>query len=95
MHPSWIEQLQDVVRKYVSRSGGEVDLKRWVGAVDLTSHRVGFLLCNDIEVAARMISTEPTPVGGMAAKDKIKELVLYSISEECFAARQHLGITIG
>ena len=30
-----------------------------------------------------------------AFKDKIKELVLYSVSEEYFAVRQHLGLTIG
>ena len=28
-------------------------------------------------------------------KDKVKELVLYSISEEYFRARAHLGTTIG
>ena len=38
---------------------------------------------------------EPATVGGMSAKDKIKELVLYAISEEYFELRQHLGITIG
>jgi hypothetical protein len=33
-------------------------------------------------------------VGGLSTKDKIKELVLYSISEEYFELREHLGITI-
>ena len=53
------------------------------------------VLCNDLETAAKMVSTEPVPVGGMSAKDKIRELVLYSISEEYFTIRQHLGLNIG
>jgi hypothetical protein len=42
-----------------------------------------------------MVSAEPVTVGGPQVKDKIKELVLYSISEEYFAVRQQLGVTIG
>ena len=33
-------------------------------------------------------------LGGLTAKDKIKELVLYSISEEFFAVRAQRGLTI-
>ena len=64
-------------------------------AVDATSHRIGFVICGDLEVAARMVSMEPVVVGGPQVKDKIKELVLYSISEDYFAVRSHLGLTIG
>ena len=63
--------------------------------MDLTAHRAGFLIANDLALSARFIQMEPATVGGMSAKDKIKELVLYAISEEYFDLRQHLGITIG
>jgi hypothetical protein len=42
-----------------------------------------------------MVSSEPVVVGGPQVKDKIKELVLYSVSEDYFAVRHHLGLTIG
>jgi len=51
-------------------------------------------VCGDREVAARMVSAEPVTVGGPQVKDKIKELVLYSISEEFFAVRAQMGLTI-
>jgi hypothetical protein len=53
------------------------------------------VVSGDLEVAARMVSMEPVMVGGPQVKDKIKELVLYSISEDYFGVRSHLGLTIG
>ena len=73
----------------------EINLAKWGNAVDATAHRVGFIICGDLEVAARMVSVEPVVVGGPQVKDKVKELVLYSISEDYFKVRNHLGTTIG
>jgi hypothetical protein len=56
---------------------------------------VGFVLSGDLEVAARLVSAEPVVVGGPQVKDKVKELVLFSVSEEYFAVRKQLGLTIG
>jgi hypothetical protein len=94
VRPEWHEQLALVVQRFI-QTKGQIDLGKWSQAVDLTSHRTGFLICNDLALAARFIQMEPATVGGLSAKDKIRELVLYSISEEYFDLRQHLGITIG
>jgi golgin subfamily B member 1 len=91
---NWLEQLGIVVNRFL-QNAPEINLARWGNAVDLTSHRAGFIVAGDLDVAARMVSTEQVVVGGPTAKDKIKELVLYSISEDYFAIRQHLGLTIG
>ena len=72
----------------------EINLAKWGHAVDAVSHRAGFVVCGDLEVAARMVSAEPVVVGGPQVKDKIKELVLYSISEEFFTVRAQMGLTI-
>jgi tetratricopeptide (TPR) repeat protein len=89
-----LEQLARLVRDFMQKAP-EVDLSKWEHAVDATSYRVGFILCGDLEVAARMVSAEPVVVGGPQVKDKVKELVLYSVSESYFAVRQQLGLTIG
>ena len=52
------------------------------------------LIANDLTLSARFIQMEPATVGGLSAKDKIKELVLYSISPEYFELRHLLGLTI-
>ena len=93
MPPQVMEQLAAVVQRFV-QAAPEINLAKWGHAVDATSHRAGFVVCGDLEVAARMVSAEPAVVGGPQVKDKIKELVLYSISEEFFAVRQQMGLTI-
>jgi hypothetical protein len=94
VRPEWHEQLALVVQRFIATKG-QADLAKWGTAVDLTSHRAGFVVANDLALAARYIQMEPAVVGGLTAKDKIKELVLYSISEEYFELREHLGLTIG
>lgn len=94
LNPAVFEQLAAVVQRFI-QAAPQVDLAKWGHAVDATSHRAGFVVCGDLEVASRMVSAEPVTVGGPQVKDKIKELVLYSISEEYFAVRQQMGVTIG
>jgi tetratricopeptide (TPR) repeat protein len=93
MPPHAMEQLGMVVQKFI-QAAPEINLAKWGHAVDAVSHRAGFVVCGDLEVAARMVSSEPVVVGGPQVKDKIKELVLYSISEEFFAVRAQMGLTI-
>ncbi|MGE5186228.1 MAG: tetratricopeptide repeat protein, partial [Acidobacteriota bacterium] len=93
MPPHSMEQLAMVVQKFI-QAAPEINLAKWGHAVDAVSHRAGFVVCGDLEVAARMVSAEPVVVGGPQVKDKIKELVLYSISEEFFSVRAQMGLTI-
>ena len=61
----------------------------------LTATRVGYLICNDLEVAARLVQTEPVSIGVAEPKDKLRDLLLWSVSEEYFTVREHLGLLIG
>jgi len=92
--PQMAEQLSVVVQRFIS-SQGEADLTRWARAVDLTSTRAGFLMCNDLEVAARLVQGEQVAVGVAEPKDKVKDLLQWSVSDEYFTVREHLGLVIG
>jgi tetratricopeptide (TPR) repeat protein len=94
IQPQMLEQLGIVVNRFL-QAAPEINLTSWGNAVDATAHRVGFVISGDLEVAARMVSIEPVVVGGPQVKDKVKELVVYSISEDYFKVRNHLGTTIG
>ena len=88
------EQLAVVVQRFVT-SQAEADLTRWARAVDLTGTRTGFLMCNDLDVAARLVQGEPVAVGVAEPKDKLKDLLQWSVSDEYFTVREHLGLVIG
>jgi tetratricopeptide (TPR) repeat protein len=86
------EVLASTVSKLL-QSGGAVDLKKWVTAIDLTADRAGFLLAHDLQMATDVMrATEEA--SSVSPKERIKEVVLFSISEEYLALRQKLRITI-
>jgi len=92
--PQQMETLAEVVRRFFE-SKSEADLHKWATAVDHTSTRAGFLLCNDLEVAVQQILSEPIAVGSADPKDKVRDLIQWSVSEEYFELRSHLGLAIG
>lgn len=95
MNPAQTDGLRAVVRKFIEDRGGRADIKKWMQMVEVTAIRAGFLVCNDLEVARRMIQAIP-PEGpnDLPPKDKLKELVLFSVSENYFKLREALGIQI-
>ena len=92
--PQHMETLAEVVRRFFE-SKVEADLHKWAIAVDYTSTRAGFLLCNDLEVAVQQVLSEPIAVGSADPKDKVRDLIQWSVSEEYFELRGHLGLAIG
>jgi tetratricopeptide (TPR) repeat protein len=85
--------LDVLVQRYM-QAGLDMDVAKWGHAVDAASHRVGFALCGSLEIAARAIAAEPVVVGGPTVRDKVREVVLFSISEELFSIRSQMGLAI-
>jgi hypothetical protein len=94
MEPADLELLSTVKRRFVE-SGAKTDIKRWMQAIELTGCRAGLLMCNDLDIASRMIQGDPPGSAvDLTSKEKIKELVLFSVSEQYFRLREALGIQI-
>lgn len=94
MQPMQLEGLRMVVKKFLAE-GAKANIKRWVQTVEITAARSGLLLCGDLEIAKKILAAEPQQPGDLPPQDKLKELILFSISEQYFALRQALGIAIG
>ncbi|MEZ4254354.1 MAG: hypothetical protein R3A78_01355 [Polyangiales bacterium] len=92
--PAQLDPLRTIAKEFV-KAEPNADVKRWIQAVELTACRTGFLFCNDLMIAAQMIQSLPpeTPVD-LPPKEKIKELVLFSVSEQYFRLREFLGLRI-
>jgi hypothetical protein len=56
--------------------------------------RAGLLVCGELAAAARMASTEPAHPGGLRPADKVRDLIVYSVSPTYFAARRHLSLQV-
>jgi hypothetical protein len=94
LNAAQIDALRSLGKRFLD-AGARTDIKRWLQCVELTACRAGFLVCNDLETSARMIQAlgAAGPVD-LAPKEKVKELVLFSVSEEYFRLRQALGIQL-
>lgn len=86
------DRLASAVTKLLQ--AGAIDLKRWVAGVDLTADRAGFVTCNDLELASEMIKAADDGSSAVQQKERLRELVLYATSEEYFALRRRLGLSI-
>jgi golgin subfamily B member 1 len=93
MQPIHIEGLRLVVRKFIE-DGAKANIKRWSQAVELTACRAGLLLCGDLEIAKKIIMAEPQVPGDLPHADKLKELLVFSVSTQYSAVRKALGIAI-
>jgi tetratricopeptide (TPR) repeat protein len=91
--PQVFEPLGQLARKWLA-GRTQLDMTQWLGAVDLTASRVGFILAGDFETAARLVSKEPPSSSPLQAKDRLKHLLAYSVSEDYFTVRRHLGVEI-
>lgn len=89
--------ILDQVGTVANKLGKRVEngfIAGWRTATDLTANRVGLILCNDLETAARLVATESSGMSTMSAKDRLRDLLAYSVSEEYFAVRRHLGLVV-
>lgn len=93
MQPVQQEGLRQVVKKWIE-AGAKANIKRWNQAVELTACRAGLVLCADLEVAKKIISQEQQFPGDLPVADKLKELLLFAVSEEYSALRKALGIAV-
>jgi golgin subfamily B member 1 len=94
MQPVQRDGLRIVVQKFVE-DGARADLKRWMQAIEVTAARAGLLLCADLEIAKKIIAAEPQLPGDLSPPDKLKELIIFSVSEQYFMLRKNLGIAVG
>lgn len=88
-----LEQVAALAHKIGPRLGNGL-VTSWRSATDLTANRVGLILANDLETAAKMIATETSTTSTAPVKERLRELLAFASSEAYFQVRRHLGLTV-
>ena len=88
-----LDGLRRAVKEFIA-AGAKANVKQWGQTVELTACRAGLLLCGDLEIAKKIIPQERQLPGDLPPAEKLKELIIFSASEQYFALRQSLGIQI-
>jgi hypothetical protein len=92
--PALAEQVGAAARKLVVLRGENLDMGKWVAATELTAGRAALLIGGDLGAAARVLWGEPAASAASPAKDRLKDLIAFSVSEEYFACRKLLGLVV-
>lgn len=71
---------------------GEAAAATWLGAMDLTAVRAGLLLAGDLETAALLLATDPPGTTPLSPKQRLLDLIHFTVTEDYFTLRQHLGL---
>jgi tetratricopeptide (TPR) repeat protein len=96
LEPTIVGPARELLASAVTKllQAGAIDLKKWVAGVDLTADRAGFVLANDLELAQEMIKAADEASSAVPQKERIRELVVYAVSERYFGLRRRIGINI-
>nr|MBA2538892.1 hypothetical protein [Deltaproteobacteria bacterium] len=88
-----LEQVGELSSKLSGRVGNGL-IAGWRTATDLTANRVGFVVSNDLETAAKAIATEGAALSSLSVKDRLRDLLSFAVSEAYFNVRRHLGLHV-
>jgi golgin subfamily B member 1 len=77
-------------------ASSEQNIERWMRAVDLSVSRAALLLCDDLETAARLqtATSDAAGAGGLKPMERVRELMLFSVSDPYFELREQMGLKI-
>ncbi len=82
-----IDRLRGHFLRFVEE-GGRTNLARWVGSVDRTASRAGFLLSGDLGAVERMLTLE----GASDAEARIDDVLLFATSDRYAKLRAQMGL---
>jgi len=91
------ENVRKNTLKLLARSYCEVqhpgDVRTYLDAAELTSNRAGALLAGDLEVVRRGIVHERPQVSKLREDQRLRDLVVFCVSEEYTRLREKLGLS--
>lgn len=87
------DHLSSVVSKLI-QSGTALDLKKWIAAVDLTTDRAGLVVAHDLQTVTEVVRASDEYTSTVPQDERLKELVLFSVSAKYLKIRRALGIAV-
>jgi tetratricopeptide (TPR) repeat protein len=85
--------LSRMVREYLKIATPK-DIRRYMEAAELTAVRAGAFVAGEMEPVRRMVSGENGAAFRVQAKEKIRDLMVFSVSEDLRALRSAVGVQV-
>ena len=92
LQPEGLSVLTKLLGEMSQDANQHLDATRWLDGVELTADRLGLLCSNDLSQAVAAMKNSSSSIGKVELSDKIRELIVFSVSPEYMALRSALGI---
>jgi len=92
--PPIVNSIVAAGRALSEARGEHIDMTKWLAATHLSAARTALVLTGDLGAAARVIMSEPIPLTPISVQKRLLDLVAYSVTDDYFACRRHLGLTV-
>lgn len=88
-----LKRLEHAVNKVLATQG-DIDVSTWMESVEDTANRVGFIYCDDLEVARDYLQNEPQRFSARSVQERMQALAAYAVSPRYRTLRRELNITV-
>ena len=88
-------EITKTIQAMQANPAQHLNLSKWLEMIEHSANRLGFLLANDVGAAMNVIKNEPGTFSRAPSQDRIREIVLFALSENYFQLRKALGLNIG
>jgi hypothetical protein len=92
MTPQASIALADAFRAFLRFEEGKSDLRMWRDLQNIYAARAGLLLCGDLEVAERVLESEPEPPDVQSVDKVMLDLRVFAITRRFVRLRKRLGL---
>ena len=83
------------VLKAAGKLPDELGVEDWVAHAERTANRAGLILADDLDAGATIIKTDTALPTTHAEKDRIGDMLRYSVSPGYLKVRNGLGLRVG
>ena len=89
-----LARLASAVEQF-EKEGTGADLVGWARSIEVAAGRAGLLLCGDIATANEVLASDDRSVGNLNSRDRVQDLIPFSVSKAYADLRNMLGIAVG
>ncbi len=90
-----LNEMTKLIQKMSANPAQHLNVSKWLEMVEHSSNRLGLLLCNDVGSAIEAIKNEQRQFSKAPTQERIREVILFALSENYFQLRKALGLAIG
>lgn len=95
IQPADRAEMAKLIAKMGEDPNQHLNLSKWLEMVEHSANRLGLLLANDLGAAVRSIKNETVQFSKAPVQDRVRELVLFALSDNYFKLRKALQLNIG